>query len=55
MGQPQAKLALEDGTVFTGRSFGASGEQPGLYPAGSWGPTESDALLESDGRKWRRP
>jgi carbamoyl-phosphate synthase small subunit len=26
MGQPIAKLALADGTVFTGRSFGAAGE-----------------------------
>jgi len=25
------------------------------YEAGSWGPQESDALLEKDGRKWRRP
>lgn len=25
----QAKLALEDGTVFTGRAFGAPGERPG--------------------------
>ncbi|HEX2748159.1 MAG TPA: glucose-6-phosphate dehydrogenase, partial [Verrucomicrobiales bacterium] len=24
------------------------------YPAGSWGPAESDALLEVDGRNWRR-
>ena len=24
-----AKLALEDGTVFTGRSFGAEGERTG--------------------------
>ncbi len=23
------------------------------YPAGSWGPAESDALLERDGRRWR--
>jgi glucose-6-phosphate 1-dehydrogenase len=23
------------------------------YPAGSWGPKESDALLERDGRAWR--
>ncbi len=23
------------------------------YPAGSWGPTEADQLLERDGRKWR--
>src|SRR5262249_10700732 len=25
------------------------------YPAGSWGPRESDALLERDGRKWYTP
>jgi len=24
------------------------------YPAGSWGPAEADALLERDGRAWRR-
>jgi glucose-6-phosphate 1-dehydrogenase len=24
------------------------------YPAGSWGPPEADALLERDGRAWRR-
>ncbi|MGY8642838.1 MAG: glucose-6-phosphate dehydrogenase [Verrucomicrobiales bacterium] len=24
------------------------------YPAGSWGPKETDDLLERDGRKWRR-
>ncbi len=24
------------------------------YPSGSWGPTESEALLERDGRSWRR-
>jgi glucose-6-phosphate 1-dehydrogenase len=24
------------------------------YPAGSWGPAEADALLEEDGRNWRR-
>ena len=24
------------------------------YPAGSWGPQEADALLERDGRAWRR-
>jgi glucose-6-phosphate 1-dehydrogenase len=23
------------------------------YPAGSWGPTEADRLIESTGRKWR--
>jgi glucose-6-phosphate 1-dehydrogenase len=25
-----------------------------FYPAGSWGPAEADALLERDGRSWRR-
>jgi glucose-6-phosphate 1-dehydrogenase len=25
------------------------------YPAGSWGPTEADTLIERDGRQWRRP
>jgi glucose-6-phosphate 1-dehydrogenase len=26
-----------------------------IYPAGSWGPPEADALLARDGRRWRRP
>ena len=26
-----------------------------LYPAGTWGPEEADALLAHDGREWRRP
>ena len=32
------------------------GKAPALatYPAGSWGPSEADALIERDGRKWRR-
>ena len=25
------------------------------YPAGTWGPEAADALIEKDGRKWRRP
>jgi glucose-6-phosphate 1-dehydrogenase len=25
------------------------------YPAGSWGPPEADALIERDGRAWRKP
>lgn len=25
-----------------------------FYPAGSWGPSEADALIERDGRSWRR-
>jgi glucose-6-phosphate 1-dehydrogenase len=28
---------------------------PALYPAGSWGPKESDALLARTGRHWRSP
>ena len=28
---------------------------PESYPAGSWGPEAADAMLEKDGRKWRRP
>ena len=29
--------------------------EPEPYPAGSWGPEAADAMLEKDGRKWRRP
>jgi glucose-6-phosphate 1-dehydrogenase len=28
---------------------------PQFYPAGSWGPEAADALIERDGRRWRRP
>jgi glucose-6-phosphate 1-dehydrogenase len=28
---------------------------PDLYAAGSWGPESAEALIERDGRKWRRP
>jgi glucose-6-phosphate 1-dehydrogenase len=28
---------------------------PDPYPAGTWGPESADALIEKDGRKWRRP
>jgi glucose-6-phosphate 1-dehydrogenase len=31
------------------------GTEPELYRAGTWGPAAADALLERDGRKWRRP
>ncbi|MGO1181964.1 MAG: glucose-6-phosphate dehydrogenase [Micrococcaceae bacterium] len=30
-------------------------EQPEPYTPGSWGPASADALLERDGRVWRRP
>jgi glucose-6-phosphate 1-dehydrogenase len=26
-----------------------------FYPAGTWGPDESEKLIEKDGSKWRRP
>jgi glucose-6-phosphate 1-dehydrogenase len=25
------------------------------YPSGTWGPEAADALIERDGRRWRRP
>ena len=28
--------------------------RPEIYPAGSWGPSAADALLQRDGRAWRR-
>ena len=31
------------------------GGAPALYPAGTWGPETADALIEKDGRRWRRP
>jgi glucose-6-phosphate 1-dehydrogenase len=34
--------------------WAAEGE-PEPYPAGSWGPRSADALIEHDGRRWRRP
>ncbi len=35
-------------------SWRESGPPPAFYPAGSWGPSEADLLLASDGRRWRR-
>jgi glucose-6-phosphate 1-dehydrogenase len=34
--------------------WAAEGE-PEPYAAGTWGPAGADALIEEDGRKWRRP
>jgi glucose-6-phosphate 1-dehydrogenase len=31
------------------------GQMPYLYRSGEWGPKESDEMLASDGRQWRRP
>jgi glucose-6-phosphate 1-dehydrogenase len=36
------------------KKWAAEGE-PDPYPAGTWGPEAADALIEKDGRKWRRP
>ena len=33
-------------------AWGASGERPRPYAAGSWGPTAAIALIERDGRTW---
>jgi glucose-6-phosphate 1-dehydrogenase len=33
----------------------AEKKEVAMYPAGEWGPKDSDGLLERDGRKWRRP
>ena len=35
-------------------AWAASDDGLRFYPAGSWGPPEADALLERDGRAWRR-
>jgi glucose-6-phosphate 1-dehydrogenase len=35
--------------------WAADPEPPQFYEAGTWGPEAADALLERDGRKWRRP
>jgi glucose-6-phosphate 1-dehydrogenase len=33
----------------------AGSKEVSLYPAGSWGPEQAEALLARDGRRWRRP
>jgi glucose-6-phosphate 1-dehydrogenase len=37
------------------KAWAADPSPPDPYPAGSWGPEAADALIERDGRKWRRP
>lgn len=32
-----------------------SAQSPNLYRSGSWGPTESDELINNDGRQWYNP
>jgi len=36
-------------------AWASSRTKPEPYPAGTWGPPSADALLERDGRCWRRP
>ena len=37
------------------KCWAADPKPPSLYPAGTWGPEAADALIEHDGRRWRRP
>ena len=37
------------------KTWAADPNPPQFYPAGSWGPEAADALIERDGRRWRRP
>jgi glucose-6-phosphate 1-dehydrogenase len=37
------------------RSWENNAQLPDPYPAGAWGPPSADALIERDGRRWRRP
>ncbi|MGB3764731.1 MAG: glucose-6-phosphate dehydrogenase, partial [Ornithinimicrobium sp.] len=32
-----------------------SAQAPHDYPAGTWGPPESDEMMRADGREWRLP
>jgi glucose-6-phosphate 1-dehydrogenase len=36
------------------QTWAASPGAPPAYEAGTWGPAEADALIERDGRKWRK-
>ncbi|MBX2811926.1 MAG: glucose-6-phosphate dehydrogenase [Myxococcales bacterium] len=36
-------------------AWSTMGGGPAFYSSGTWGPRESDELLESSGRRWRRP
>jgi len=35
-------------------AWAASPGPPALYEAGTWGPAEAEALIERDGREWRK-
>ncbi len=37
------------------RAWEHSPEPPDPYSAGTWGPPSADAMIERDGRRWRRP
>ena len=50
---------VEEQWAYIDHVFDAWREQanvpPPIYPAGTWGPDQSDDLLARDGRRWRRP
>ena len=37
------------------KCWGDDPRPPSFYAAGTWGPEAADALIERDGRRWRRP
>ncbi|HEX7421858.1 MAG TPA: glucose-6-phosphate dehydrogenase [Thermoanaerobaculia bacterium] len=37
------------------KSWADDPQPPAFYPAGTWGPEAGEALIERDGRRWRRP
>ncbi len=37
------------------KRWASDGRGPAIYQAGTWGPEAADALIEHDGRRWRRP
>jgi glucose-6-phosphate 1-dehydrogenase len=37
------------------RAWEQNPEPPDPYPSGTWGPPSADAMIERDGRRWRRP
>ena len=45
-------LAIEIADALDAWAAG-QGAEPAIYPAGSSGPQEADALLTRDGRRWR--
>ena len=55
---PAATRSRPPGRIVTPilRALGTPSPRPEFpnYEAGTWGPPEADALIERDGRRWRR-